>query len=43
MPAGEAETIKNELIAQGAHTSIPTPADPNKTTSKPSGTQEKKP
>jgi hypothetical protein len=43
MPAGEAETIKNELIAQGAHTSIPTPADPNKTTSKPSGAQEKKP
>ena len=43
MPAGNAETIKKELIAQGAHTSIPTQADPNKTTSKPSDPQERKP
>ena len=42
MPAGAAETIKKELIAQGAHTSISAPADPNKRL-KPSGTQEKKP
>ena len=33
MPVGKAETIKKELIAQGAHTTIPMQADSNKTTS----------
>ena len=33
MPAGKAELIKKELIAQGAHTTIPVQADSNKTTS----------
>jgi hypothetical protein len=42
MPAGNAETIKKELIALGAHTSIPTTVDPNKNTSKPSAPQEHK-
>ena len=31
MPSGKAEMIKKDLIAQGAHTTIPTQADPNKT------------
>ena len=33
MPAGNAEGIKKDLIAQGAHTKIPMEADSNKTTS----------
>ena len=33
MPVGKAELIKKELIAQGAHTTIPVQADSNKTTS----------
>jgi hypothetical protein len=33
MPAGKAELIKKELIAQGAHTTIPMQANSNKTTS----------
>ena len=35
MPRGKAEMIKKELIAQGAQTSIPTQADPNRTPSDP--------
>ena len=30
VPLGQAEMIKQKLIAQGAHTSIPTQTDPNK-------------
>ena len=33
MPAGKAEMIKQELIAQGAHTTIPMQAHSNETTS----------
>jgi hypothetical protein len=33
MPVGKAEMIKKELIAQGAHTTIPTQSDPKKTSS----------
>jgi hypothetical protein len=33
MPVGKAELIKKELIAQGAHTTIPMQADSNETTS----------
>jgi hypothetical protein len=33
MPVGKAEIIKKELIAQGAHTTIPTQSNPNKTSS----------
>ena len=40
VPLGKAEMIKQELLAQGARTSIPTEADPNKTKS---DTKEKKP
>ncbi len=40
MPLGKAEILKQELIARGAQTSIPTQADPNKTNS---DTKEKKP
>jgi hypothetical protein len=40
VPLGKAEIIKQELIARGAQTSIPTQADPNKTKS---DTKEKKP
>jgi hypothetical protein len=43
MHTGSAETIKKELIAQGAHTSIPTPPDTTKTPLKPSAPQEPKP
>ena len=35
MPVGDAEKIKKELIAQGAHTRMPMEADSNKTTSAP--------
>ena len=35
VPLGKAEMIKQEIIAQGAHTSIPTQADPKKTASHP--------
>jgi hypothetical protein len=38
MPVGKAEVIKSELIAQGAHTSIPAQTDAH-----PSGTKEQKP
>jgi hypothetical protein len=37
MPAGNAQKIKRELIAQGAHTRIPMEPDSNKTTSAPKG------
>jgi hypothetical protein len=40
VPLGKAELIKKELIAQGAHTTIATQADPNKT---PSNPREQKP
>ena len=40
VPLGKAEMIKQELLVQGARTSIPTQAEPTKT---PSGTKEKKP
>jgi len=40
MPVGKAEMIKQELVAQGAKTSITTQADPKKTASE---TKEKKP
>jgi hypothetical protein len=33
MPLGKAEMIKKELLAQGAHTTIPTQSDTNKTSS----------
>ena len=35
VPLGKAEMIKQEIIAQGAHTSIPTQADPKRTASHP--------
>ena len=35
MPSGRAEMLKKELIAQGAHTTIPMQADSNKTTPAP--------
>src|SRR5271166_3381137 len=34
VPVGQAESIKNQLIAEGAHTSIPIPAEPNPDSSK---------
>jgi len=40
VPLGKAQIIKQELITQGAKTSIPTEADPKTTTS---NTKEKKP
>ena len=40
MPLSKAEMIKNELMAQGAHTSIPAQADSKKTAS---GPKEQKP
>ena len=40
VPVGKAEMIKQDLLANGAKTSIPTLADPNKTKS---DTKEKKP
>jgi hypothetical protein len=40
VPLGKAEIVKQELIAHGAQTSIPTQADPNETKS---GKKEKKP
>jgi hypothetical protein len=38
-PVGTADVIKNELIALGAHTSIPTQGDPAADSSKPSDTK----
>ncbi len=38
MPVGQADPIKSGLVAQGAHTSVPTQADAN-----PSGTKGQKP
>jgi hypothetical protein len=42
MPVGTAELIKKELTAHGAHTSIPTQADPSTDSSKPSNAKEQK-
>ena len=42
MPLGKADTIKKELIAQGAHTSVPTQADPTKTFSRFAGAKTMK-
>ena len=39
MPLGKAEMIKNELITQGAHTSIPSQADSKKTALEPQENQ----
>lgn len=41
--AGQAESIKKDLIAQGAHTSIPTLTETSAKASKPSGAMEEKP
>lgn len=43
MPAGKAEAIKKELIAQGAHTSVPTQAGSDKSPSKATDEKEQKP
>ena len=37
VPLGKAEMIKQAIIAQGAHTSIPTQADPKKPSAEPKG------
>jgi hypothetical protein len=41
MPVGKAELVKQELIARGARTSIPTTVEPNVGSSKPGATEEK--
>ena len=41
VPVGKAESVKQELIAQGARTSIPTPAEPSVSSSKPGAAEEK--
>ncbi len=41
VPVGKADSIKQELIAQGAHTSIPTAAEPSVSSSKSGATEEK--
>lgn len=41
MPVGKAESLKQELIAQGAHTSIPTATEPGAESSKPRATETK--
>jgi hypothetical protein len=43
MPAGQAEVIKKELIAQGAHTSVPTQEDANKSPAQKPDAKEQKP
>lgn len=43
MPVGRAELIKKDLIAQGAHTTIPTAADSSTGSAKPSAAKEQKP
>jgi hypothetical protein len=41
MPVGKAESVKQELMAQGAHTSIVTPSDPSSDSSHPVALEEK--
>jgi hypothetical protein len=43
MPVGKADLLKKELIARGAHTSIPFQEDSNATGSKPATAKEQKP
>jgi hypothetical protein len=43
LPAGQAEAIKKELIARGAHSSIPTPAESDKSSTKEPDAKEQKP
>jgi hypothetical protein len=43
MPVGQAEAIKKELIARGAHTSIPMPAESDKSSTPEPGAKEQKP
>lgn len=43
MPLGQAEVIKKELIAQGAHTSAPTPEGADNASPKASNAKEQKP
>jgi hypothetical protein len=43
MPAGQAEVIKKELIAQGAHTSVPTQEGSDNSSSKAPNAKEQKP
>jgi hypothetical protein len=42
VPVGKAESLKRELVAQGAHTTIPTQAETSATSSNPSGAMEEK-
>jgi hypothetical protein len=41
VPVGQAEEIKKELVAEGAHTNLPVQADPGTDSSKPAGTEGK--
>jgi len=43
MPVGQAEVIKKELIAQGAHTSVPTQEGADSPSSKATSAKEQKP
>lgn len=43
MPVGNAEALKKELVAHGAHTSVPIQADADKTSAKAPDAKEQKP
>ncbi len=43
MPVGKAEALKKELVAHGAHTSVPIPEDADKTSAKAPDAKEQKP
>jgi hypothetical protein len=43
MPVGKAEALKKELVAHGAHTSVPILEDANKTSAKAPDAKEQKP
>jgi hypothetical protein len=43
MPVGKAEALKKELVANGAHTSVPIQDDANKTSAKVPDAKEQKP
>lgn len=43
MPAGKADVLKKELVARGAHTSVPPEKDSNATEAKPAAGKEQKP
>jgi hypothetical protein len=43
MPVGKAEGLKKELVAHGAHTSVPIQEDANKTSAKAPDAKEQKP